>query len=116
MADKRFTLVDEFAAGCGAELIISAFTNGKNKLSAKEVEVSHQIACIRIHIERIIGLIKNRYKILNETLSATVLQSLSDQVSGSDLANIDKLFSVCCALVNLSGSIVYNEKEEKEEE
>ena len=40
LADRGFTLEDEFAAGCGVELIIPSFTKGKKQLSAKEVEIS----------------------------------------------------------------------------
>ena len=46
MADRGFTLTDEFAAICGVELVIPSFTEDKNQLSAKEVETTHQIATI----------------------------------------------------------------------
>ena len=59
-ADRGFTVQDEFAAGCGMELIITSFTKGKKQLSAKEVKVSQQIASVRIHVERVIRLINNR--------------------------------------------------------
>ena len=75
LADRGFTLVDEFAAGCGVELITPSFCRGKKQLTAKEVEMSRQISSIRIRIERIIGLIKNRYRILDGTLSTTLLMS-----------------------------------------
>ena len=44
LADRGFTLTDEFAAKCGVELVIPSFTEGKNQLSAKEVETTRQIA------------------------------------------------------------------------
>ena len=59
LADCGFTLEDEFAAGCGVELIIPSFTKGKKQLGAKEVEISRQIASVCIHVECVIGLIKN---------------------------------------------------------
>ena len=46
LADRGFILHDEFAAGCGVELIIPSFTKGKKQLSAKEMEVSRQIASV----------------------------------------------------------------------
>ncbi len=113
LADRGFTLVDEFAAGCGVELIIPSFTKGKKQLSAKEVEVSRQIASIRIHIERVIGLVKNRYKILDGTISTTTVQCLSDQEGDSEVTGIDKLFTVCCAMVNLGNGIVYKDKSDE---
>ena len=65
LADHGFTLVDfKFAARSSSELLIPAFTKEKSQLSAKEVEVSRKIASVRIHIERVIGLLRNRYTIL----------------------------------------------------
>ena len=48
LADCGFTIQDEFAAGSGVELITPSFTKGKEQLSAKEKEVSRQIASARI--------------------------------------------------------------------
>ena len=107
LADRGFTLQDEFAVGCGVELI---FTKGKMQLSAKEVEVSRQIASVRIHVERVIGLIKNRYNILDCVLPLALLKTLSEEGVECEIANIDKLFTVCAVLVNLGEGIVYNEK------
>ena len=109
LADRGFTLVDDFAAGCGVELILPSFTKGKKQLSPKEVELSRQIASVRIHVERIIGLVKNRYKILDRSLPTTLIKSISDEANDCDITSVDKLVTVCCALVNLGGGIVYNE-------
>ena len=79
LADRGFTLEDEFAAGCGVKRIISSFTIGKKQLSGKEVEVSRQIASVCIHVERVSRLIKNRYKILNCVLPLTLLKTLSEE-------------------------------------
>ena len=46
LADRGFTLQDDFAAESCAELITPAFTRGKAQLSAKEVECSRKIASI----------------------------------------------------------------------
>ena len=109
LADRGFILVDEFAAGCSAELIIPSFTKGKKQLSAKEVETTRQIASIRIHIERVIGLIKNRYLILNGPIPITMVKSISDEANKTGMSSIDKLFTVCACLVNLGDGIVYRE-------
>lgn len=60
LADRGFTLKDDFAALCSAELITPAFTKGKKQLSAKDVEVSRQLSSVRIHIERVIGHMKSK--------------------------------------------------------
>ena len=64
LADRGSTLKDDFAAMCGTELLLPAFTKGKPQLSAQEVEISRTLSMVRIHIERVIGLMKNRYTIL----------------------------------------------------
>jgi hypothetical protein len=110
LADRGFLLEDEFAAGCGVELIIPYFTKGKKQLSAREVEVTRQIASIRVHIERVIGLLKNRYRILDGVLSTTFIKSLSDEANGETITGIDKLVTVCSALCNLGDGIVYKDE------
>ena len=107
LADRGFTLRDEFAAGSSSELLIPAFTKGKLQLSAKDVEVSRKIASVRIHVERVIGLLRNRYTILKGTIPLKMVKSLKDEVLSTDLVNCDKIVMVCAALTNLCESIVY---------
>ena len=82
--------------------MIPSFTRGKTQLSQKEVEVSKQMSKVRIHVERIIGLLKNKYTILKGPLSTVLVKHKND----TDLARIDKLLVVCSALTNLSASVV----------
>ena len=114
LADRGFTLQDDFAASCGAELIIPAFTKGTDQLSAQEVEVSRKISSVRIHIERVIGLLKNRYTILQGTMPIQMIKCLTDEVS--EIARIDKLLRVCASLTNLGEGIVYSEKGDDEDD
>ena len=99
---------DDFASSCSAEFIIPAFTKGKKHLSAKEVETTRKIASIRIHIERVIGLVKNSYHILDGPIPITLVKSMSNELY-KQTPTIDKLVTVCACLCNLSTSIVYNE-------
>ena len=46
-----------------AKLHIPAFTRGKSQLSATEVEETRKIANVRIHVERVIGYVRQKYKI-----------------------------------------------------
>ena len=48
----------------GAKLIIPSFTRGKKQLSLEDVERSKQLSQVRIHVERVIGLLKNKFTIL----------------------------------------------------
>ncbi|XP_065662460.1 uncharacterized protein LOC136085018 [Hydra vulgaris] len=108
LADHRFTLQEDFAARSSAELI-PAFTRGKKQLLAKEIETSRKIASVRIHIERVIGLMKNRYTILKGIIPLKIIKNIKDESANSILANCDKIVTVCAALTNLGESIVFND-------
>ena len=101
LADRGFDIADDIAVH-GATLIIPSFTRGKKQLSLQEVECSKKIAKVRIHVERVIGLLKNKYTILQGTLPVTFLKRKHD----TDTAFIDKVLVVCSALVNLAPSVV----------
>ena len=109
LADRRFTLKGDFEAGASAELLIPAFTRDKSQLSAKKVQVSWKIAPLRIHIERVICLLKNRYTLLQGILPSRLLKSIKDEAVSATFANCDKIVTVCATLTNLGESIVYNE-------
>lgn len=108
LADRGFTLQDDFAAGSCSLLINPAFTKGKAQLSASDVEKSRNISSVRIHIERVIGLLKNRYTILQGTLPLRTIKNISDEATSLTLSNCDKIVTVCAALTNLGESIVYD--------
>lgn len=101
LADRGFTLAEDMAV-YGANLAIPSFTCGKEQLSQREVEKLKQLSRVRIHIERVIGLVKNRYLILKGPIAISVLKHKND----IEVANVDKILTVCCALINISPSIV----------
>ena len=68
----------------------------------QEVEYSKKLSKVRIHVERVIGLIKNKYTILQSTLPISLIKHKCD----SDYANIDKILTVCAALINVCPSVV----------
>ena len=103
LVDRGFNISEDVGL-CGAKLEIPSFTRGKIQLTKKEIELSHRLARVRIHVERVIGLMKNKYTMLQGPLPVSVLKHKGD--SSSDLANIDKILIVCAALTNLSPSIV----------
>ena len=107
LADRGFTLVEDFATMCSAELIIPSFTKGKKQLSAQDVEISRKISSVRIHIERVIGLIKKRFSILQGTLQYQFIKSMKDESEDIDFTTIDKIVTICAALTNLGESIVF---------
>ena len=71
LADRGFPLSEDIAVH-GAVLKIPAFTHGKNQLTQEDVEKSKLLSKVRIHVESVIGLLKNRYTILKGTLSCTI--------------------------------------------
>lgn len=68
LADRGFD-ISESVGMMQARLHIPAFTKGKSQLSAVEVENTRTIANVRIHVERVIGCVRQKYAILQGTLS-----------------------------------------------
>ena len=74
-------------------------------MSAKEVLESRAVARVRIHVERLIGMVKQKYTILDGLLPVSFIKNDQDS-TGCDTTTADKLIVICCALVNLCESIV----------
>ena len=101
LADRGFTVAEDLGVH-GATLEIPSFTRGKQQLSQREVELSKQLSRVRIHVERVIGLLKNKFLVLKGPLPISILKHKGD----TKVANIDKILTICSALTNLSASIV----------
>ena len=86
----------------GAKLEIPSFTKGKKQLSQREVEQSAQLSRVRVHVERVIGALKNKYTILKGPIPTPMVKHADD----TEVANIDKILTVCAALTNLCPSVV----------
>ena len=101
LADRGFDIADSVGL-YQASLRIPSFTRGKKQLSPSEVEETRKIANVRIHVERVIGLVRRKYIILQSILPVELITVKSGEVN----APIDKIAKVCCALTNLSESVV----------
>ena len=110
LADWGFTLSEDFALNSGTELLIPVFTRGKNQLSAAEVERTRKIAPVHIHIEKVIGLLKNRYTILKGILTLRTVKGIADEANSKPFSSCDKIVTLCAALVNLGESVVYKNR------
>ena len=72
LADRGFT-VHESVQFRQAKLNIPAFTKGEDQLDPADVEQTRKIATVGIHVERIIGLLRQKYTILQQTLPTDYL-------------------------------------------
>ncbi|CAN8007250.1 unnamed protein product, partial [Ixodes pacificus] len=97
LADRGFDISDSDGLH-RAKLHIPAFTKGKQQLSVSDVETTRKLANVRIHVERVIGLVRNKYVILKSTLPVDFVTCRP----GDDLPAVDKGVTVCCALSNFS--------------
>ncbi len=102
MADRGFT-IGESVGLYQAKLVIPAFTRGKDQLNPIDVEKTRGIANVRIHVERVIGLLRQKYTILQSTLPLDYLTSSS---KGGNCPLIDRMIRICAALTNLCPSVV----------
>ena len=89
-----------------AKLIIPAFTKGKSQLDPVDVEKTRGIASVRIHVERVIGLLGRMYTILEGTLPTDFLRGSANEAPDFQVPIIDRIVRVCSALVNLCPGIV----------
>ena len=105
MADRGFT-IHEFLVCKQAELAIPAFTRGKDQLDPVDVEKTRGIANVRIHVERVIGLLRRKYTILSGTLPIDYLFCNQNGSQEAATPMIDRIINVSSALVNLCPGIV----------
>ena len=100
MADRGFIVKD--VALRGPSLVTLAFLDKRDQLDAVETEASRQVANVRIHVERIIGSLKLRYKILSGPINHCFVRNHKDET----VCFFDKVVKVCCTLLNLAPSVV----------
>lgn len=74
------------------------------QLSLEEVERSKRLSRVHIHVERVIGLLKQKYSIVEGPLQFTLIKHKSDR----EYATTDKIVTVCAALSNLCDSLYNN--------
>lgn len=103
LADRGFTVQDSVGLHC-AELITPPFTRGKKQLEKREIEHAREISRVRIHVEIVIGLLRQKYSILSSTLPVSLIRVKQNGSVEDSL--IDKIVFTCCALCNLCEVIV----------
>ena len=102
LADRGFDIADSIAY-CGATLDIPAFTRGCEQLPPGNVEATRKLANVRIHVERIIGVVRQRFQILSAS-GVLPKKLVSNKTSGRVV--LDSIVRVCCALNNVLEGVV----------
>ena len=102
LADRGFNISDSIAV-TGATLAIPPYTRGRNQISAIEVENTRKLANARIHVERVIGVMRQRFSILSAT--GVLPKDLVKTKLGEGVL-LDSIVRVCCALNNVCEGIV----------
>ena len=100
LADRGFTIQESAGMYC-AQVKVPPFTKEKRQLNQVEVETSRHLSSVRIHVERVIGALRQRYSFLEGTLPINMLM-----VNDSGYTMVDKIVVVCCALCNCCESVV----------
>ena len=77
LADHYFTVQESVGLHC-AELKIPEFTRGKSQLEQKSVDETREIATVHIHVERVIGLLRNKFTILLGILPIKMIMKTDD--------------------------------------
>ena len=92
LADRGFDIAESVGIYC-AEVKIPAFSKGKKQLSGADVESTRRTASVRIHVERVIGLVRNKYTILQSILPLDFLIT-----KDGDYTTIDNCYCMFCIM------------------
>ncbi|KAL4120840.1 hypothetical protein QTP88_013458 [Uroleucon formosanum] len=100
LADRGFTINENVGFHC-ATFKTPGFTKGLPQLHPCTIEETRKIASVRIHVERVIGLTRSKFKILNGPVQITTLKNQDDRT-----CLLDSIVTVCCILTNMCNSVV----------
>lgn len=101
LADRGFNVEDAFRFYC-AKIATPPFTRGKSQLSKLEVDTARQLSRVRIHVERVIGLLRQKYTILQGILPINMVMTSPE----TQYSSIDKIVIICSALCNCCPSVI----------
>ncbi|XP_034235759.1 uncharacterized protein LOC117642061 [Thrips palmi] len=101
LSDRGFD-ISNTAGFLRAHVVQPAFLYGRLQLTGEEVDSTRKIAHVRIHVERVIGLVRRKYLILSQILPTDSLKIKE----GQSMAPVDQYAIICSALCNLCPPIV----------
>lgn len=102
LADKGFLVKDEVEAK-NASLRIPCFVRKGNQLHPTEVEVTRNYSRVRIHVERLINVLRRKFNVCSDMARISAIAKENDLFE-KDM--YDKILLVCSALVNICPSVV----------
>ncbi|XP_062559097.1 uncharacterized protein LOC134223887 [Armigeres subalbatus] len=100
MADRGF-LIEEEIKKKNARLNIPAFKKYGPQLTALDVENTRKIANVRIHVERVIGMIREKYQLLKGHVPMTLIMRQHNGIMAMDM-----IVYVAAILVNICKPII----------
>ena len=105
MVTKSLQIVDlmfkRLLAYIVQKLLYHLLQEGK-QLSRLKIDKARKLSCVRIHVEQVIGLLRQKYTILESTLPINMIMCDKD----ADNSMIDKIVVICSALCNCCESVV----------
>lgn len=101
LADRGFDIKELVGFYC-ATIAVPTSMKGKKQLSGIEVEQTRCIANVRIHVERVIGNLRQKYSFLS------TMQAIDHLIPREErsICTLDMVVTVCCALTNICNSVV----------
>ena len=102
LADRGFTIHDKVMF-YHEKLNIPALTKSKSQLDSVKIEKTLNLANVRIHVERAIGVLRQKYSILQST---DYLMCNTSKDGNEAVPLVSRMIRVCVALVNLCPPIV----------
>lgn len=87
-----------------AEVVASSFSQGEKHLRKKEAEGFQEASPMKVHAQRVVGLLRERYSILSSTVPLSIIRVRPSGELTKSL--VDKIMMTCCALCNLCETIV----------
>ena len=103
LADRGFHVAGSMALQ-GATLDIPPFTRGCDQLPPSDVETTRKITNVKVHVERIIGVVRQRFQILYAT--GVLPKELISHKTGAGVV-LDSVVKVCCAVNEMSFEVSY---------
>ncbi|XP_037033743.1 uncharacterized protein LOC119072593 [Bradysia coprophila] len=104
LADKGF-LVEEEIKKTGASLRMPCFVKNVKQLAPTDVEHTRETANLRIHVERLISVLRQKFNICSDLAPMSAISKKNDYYN-NDL--YDKIVYICCCLVNLCPPTIVN--------